>query len=101
MIRRSLAIAALLTITSMTATLAHAQEPVPTPVPVKDYDVYVDLPTAFAYIKLPTGWKFIGKLDASQLKQLPPGTLTALLRTDAEASPVRMAAAGRMVPVLK
>ena len=65
---------------------------------LRHLDVYVDLPTAFAYIKLPTGWKFIGKLDASQLKQLPPGTLTALLKTDAEATPTRMAAAEQAAP---
>jgi hypothetical protein len=46
---------------------------------VKDYALFVDLPTAFAFIKLPTGWKFVGKLDASQLRHLPPDTLTSLL----------------------
>ena len=45
----------------------------------RDFDVFVDLPTAFAFIKLPMGWKFIGKLDAEQLRQLPPGTITSLL----------------------
>ena len=52
--------------------------------PVQDYTVFVDLPTAFAFIKLPTGWKFVGKLDASQLKHLPPGTVTALLPPEVE-----------------
>lgn len=56
---------------------AYAQDEAPPA--VRDYDVFVDLPTAFAFIKLPTGWKFIGKLDAEQLRQLPPGTLTSLL----------------------
>lgn len=46
---------------------------------VQDYDLFVDPPTAFAFIKLPTGWKFVGKLDSEQLKHLPPGTLTSLL----------------------
>ena len=46
---------------------------------VNDYDVFVDPPSAFAFIKLPTGWKFIGKLDAEQLRHLPSGTLTSLL----------------------
>lgn len=48
-------------------------------VDVTDYALYVDLPTAFAFVKLPDGWKFVGKLDAAQLRHLPPGTLTSLL----------------------
>jgi hypothetical protein len=49
---------------------------------VNEYDVFVDPATAFAFIKLPAGWKFIGKLDAAQLRNLPPGTLTSLLPPD-------------------
>jgi hypothetical protein len=57
---------------------------------VKDYDLFVDLPTAFAFIKLPTGWKFVGKLDADGLRHLPEGTLTSLLPQ--EAAETRLAA---------
>jgi hypothetical protein len=61
---------------------------------VNEYDVFVDLPTAFAFIKLPTGWKFIGKLDAEQLRHLPPGTLTSLL--PASDAPTRLAGASKL-----
>lgn len=48
-------------------------------VPVRDWDVYVDLPTRFAYVKTPLGWKYIRQLDEAQMAQLPPSTLIALL----------------------
>jgi hypothetical protein len=64
---------------------------------VNEYDVFVDPPTAFAFIKLPTGWKFIGKLDAAQLRDLPPGTLTSLLPADEEAT--RLAAGSKPMAV--
>jgi hypothetical protein len=79
------------------AECARAQTPEPAVV-VKDYDVFVDLPSAFAFIKLPTGWKFIGKLDADQLRHLPPNTLTTLLPPEAqegEAAALATADAGR------
>jgi hypothetical protein len=55
---------------------------------VNEYDVFVDPPTAFAFIKLPTGWKFIGKLDAEQMRRLPEGTLTSLLPAEEDAARV-------------
>lgn len=48
-------------------------------VQVKDWDVYVDMPTGFAYVKTPVGWKFVRQLDDEQLSRLPASTLTALL----------------------
>ncbi len=48
-------------------------------VQVRDWDVYVDMPTGFAYVKTPNGWRFVRKLDEEQMTRLPPSTLTALL----------------------
>lgn len=66
---------ATLTFVAAAAVSAHAQPAAP----VKDFDVYVDLPSAFAYIKTPVGWKFIRKLETEQLKQLHETTFTSLL----------------------
>jgi hypothetical protein len=54
---------------------AHAQSFVQ----VRDWDVYVDMPTGFAYVKTPVGWRFVRKLDDEQMARLPSSTLTALL----------------------
>ena len=57
---------------------AYAQKAVP----VKDFDVFVDLPSGFAFIKTPDAWRFIRQLDAEQLTRLHPSTLTALLEPE-------------------
>ena len=59
-----------------TSLPARAQTPVQPPA---DYSVFVDLPTGFAFLKLPEGWKFAGKLRASDLTVLPPSVITSLL----------------------
>ncbi len=48
-------------------------------VQVRDWDVYVDVPTRFAFVKTPKGWTFVRQLDEAQMAQLPPSTLTSLL----------------------
>lgn len=48
-------------------------------VQVRDWDVFVDLPTGFAYVKTPIGWRFVRQLDEEQMARLPASTLTALL----------------------
>ena len=64
--KRLLTTVAALALTAAFAGPSQAQQAVPT----RDFDVYVDLPTGFAFIKCPSGWKFIRKLDAEQLRDL-------------------------------
>lgn len=49
---------------------------------VKDLDIFVDLPTGFTFVKMPAGWKFVGKLEAEQMRHLPSTALTSLLPPD-------------------
>lgn len=62
-------------------------------VPVKNFDVYVDLPSGFVFVKLPSGWKFVEKVDGAAMAQLPSGVLTALLLPEESESGTQMAQA--------
>ena len=61
------------------AAVAPSQAQAQSFVQTKEWDVYVDLPTRFAYVKTPMGWTFVRQLDEAQMDQLHPTTLTALL----------------------
>ena len=69
------------------AALCQSQVPLPQPLPaqsqptvtVKDYDIFLDPPTGFVFVKLPQGWKFVGKVEAPALASLPPNVITSLL----------------------
>jgi hypothetical protein len=72
----------LLALASLTLALVGAPAFAQTAPQVKDFDLFVDLPTGFAFIKMPAGWKFVGKLEADQMRNLPATTLTSLLPPD-------------------
>ena len=65
-------------LTLAAAGAAQAQSFVQT----RDWDVYVDLPTRFAFVKTPKGWVFVRQLDEEQMTRLPATTLTWLLPLD-------------------
>jgi hypothetical protein len=63
---------------------------------VKTLDVYVDLPTGFTFVKMPAGWKFVGKLEADQMRELPGTVHTTLLPPDEERQYAHPAANARI-----
>jgi hypothetical protein len=79
--------ASLLLAAAAIATPARAQSAVP----VKDFDIYVDLPSSFVFVKLPTAWRFVGKLAPHDLPELPRQVLTTLLEPEPAGTELRSA----------
>jgi hypothetical protein len=50
-----------------------------TPIKVQDFAVFVDPPTGFVFVKMPAGWKFVGKVDRASVASLPTSVITSLL----------------------
>jgi hypothetical protein len=47
--------------------------------PAKNFDVFVDKPTGFTFVKLPGGWKFAGKVSPDEMRDLPSTVLTSVV----------------------
>jgi hypothetical protein len=47
--------------------------------PAKNFDVFVDKPTGFTFVKLPAGWKFAGKVSPNDMRNLPSTVLTSVV----------------------
>jgi len=52
-----------------------------------DFTVFIDPPTGFVFVKLPTGWKFVGKTELREGGAALPGVVTSLLEGAADALP--------------
>jgi hypothetical protein len=50
-----------------------------TAIQVQDFAVFVDPPTGFVFVKMPAGWKFVGKVDHATVASLPASVFTSLL----------------------
>jgi hypothetical protein len=48
--------------------IAEADEVAPTSYGPCDFHVFIDEPTGYAFIKTPAGWKFMKRLDVTQIQ---------------------------------
>jgi hypothetical protein len=72
-------VAALIAAFGLAVTALPAAAQSGSAVSVADYTVFVDPPTGFAFVKLPAGWKFVGRVASEDVSKLPATVVTWLL----------------------
>ncbi|SAK49910.1 hypothetical protein AWB76_01391 [Caballeronia temeraria] len=70
------ALAAALLLLSPLASFAQSPATAASPAP---YSVFVDQPTGFTFVKLPSGWKFVGAVSQEEAQHVPAGVLKSVL----------------------
>jgi hypothetical protein len=43
------------------------------------YSVFVDQPTGFTFVKMPSGWKFVGAVSKEEAQHVPASVLTSVM----------------------
>ncbi|BBU32868.1 hypothetical protein BTHE68_66020 (plasmid) [Burkholderia sp. THE68] len=63
----------------MSPLVSFAQTTAASPAP---YSVFVDQPTGFTFVKMPSGWKFVGAVSQDEAQHVPASVLTSVLPAD-------------------
>ena len=72
------ALAAALLVASPLVSHAHTSTPAVSHDSAAMYAVFVDQPTGYTFVKLPTGWKFAGAVSKQEAQHLPATVLTTV-----------------------
>lgn len=70
------ALAAALLLASPLVTFAQTSVQAASPAP---YSVFVDQPTGFTFVKMPSGWKFVGAVSREEAQHVPANVLKSVL----------------------
>ncbi|WP_321795410.1 hypothetical protein [Caballeronia sp. J97] len=71
--------AALLLMSPLVSFAQTASTAAASPAP---YSVFVDQPTGFTFVKMPSGWKFVGAVSQEEAQHVPASVLTSVLPAD-------------------